>query len=501
MEFTAALLLLLVTVVAAEQSPFCEPMEVEGKQNTWIRVVRGMAPGCWSSFSNQEKEVHVLHVPLQHSGIFSVNLTAARPADLIIGCDGDSHILISENTDVTLYSAGKCKIGEAGGVTSFTTLTDPQSITFTGRPAPGGGSRECIPERHFFPEDYVLEYDFSPRMRFCSPNPSPSQKELHIINIPEGEKIQEVFIQFVSAGHTTLFLRGPEGVNWTIEGSPKDFGFLSNNRVTAQGFSMRALANASLSFTSYTEIRGAGSAVRLVIENGDRPPSEPRISVAELSLSPSTPGPQPNPLLLQLFDSPDCHTPLAPSAKIQTDRRIYAKISNYLESYLTLRVASCRVRSRTSCPVTREVLFMTEHCSSSSCLISLSLPLIQDQPRDQTSASWVLDCSVEFCAEVEGQKVPVYNGNVHRNVEVLPSSSPPEPCLDLDLPAVLGIAFGGFLIGILLTGALWLIQVRTGRLHSLGKRLPLSANPAPCEASSASPSMGSTKSTPTSSMA
>ncbi|KAJ3604986.1 hypothetical protein NHX12_027037, partial [Muraenolepis orangiensis] len=36
------------------------------------------------------------------------------------------------------------------------------------------------------------------------------------------------------------------------------------------------------------------------------------------------------------------------------------------------------------------------------------------------------------------------------------------PCCDFGLPAVLGVAFGGFLIGALLIGALWVVKIKTG---------------------------------------
>lgn len=37
------------------------------------------------------------------------------------------------------------------------------------------------------------------------------------------------------------------------------------------------------------------------------------------------------------------------------------------------------------------------------------------------------------------------------------------PCFDFGLAGVLGIAFGGFLIGVLLIGALWFIKIKTGK--------------------------------------
>lgn len=43
------------------------------------------------------------------------------------------------------------------------------------------------------------------------------------------------------------------------------------------------------------------------------------------------------------------------------------------------------------------------------------------------------------------------------------------PCFDFGLPGVLGIAFGGFLIGVLLVGALWFIKIKTGEVRILCK--------------------------------
>lgn len=37
------------------------------------------------------------------------------------------------------------------------------------------------------------------------------------------------------------------------------------------------------------------------------------------------------------------------------------------------------------------------------------------------------------------------------------------PCFDFGLANVLGIAFGGFLIGVLLISALWFIKIKTGK--------------------------------------
>ncbi|XP_047624447.1 endoglin isoform X1 [Phacochoerus africanus] len=80
--------------------------------------------------------------------------------------------------------------------------------------------------------------------------------------------------------------------------------------------------------------------------------------------------------------------------------------------------------------------------------------------------------------------------------------SPGLPDKGLVLPAVLGITFGAFLIGALLTAALWYIHSHT---RHPGKREPVVAVAAPAssESSSTNHSIGSTQSTPcsTSSMA
>ncbi|XP_040487875.1 endoglin isoform X1 [Ursus maritimus] len=93
--------------------------------------------------------------------------------------------------------------------------------------------------------------------------------------------------------------------------------------------------------------------------------------------------------------------------------------------------------------------------------------------------------------------------DVHRTISLrLNIVSPGLPDKGLVLPAVLGITFGAFLIGALLTAALWYIYSHT---RPPGKREPVVAVAAPAssESSSTNHSIGSTQSTPcsTSSMA
>lgn len=182
---------------------------------------------------------------------------------------------------------------------------------------------------------------------------------------------------------------------------------------------------------------------------------------------------------------------------------------------MTIKVISCFVRSRGSCPVVKELNFISEACSLNSCPNSTRLSFSLDQLQELTSTTWDLECSVKLCySEQCGD-----GGRVKRNLEVTQPCLPPPspPCFDFGLPGVLGIAFGGFLIGVLLIGALWFIKIKTGYPTGLdmsstaaslpgcpcsgAKRQPVSTNPSPSENSSANASIGSTQSTPTSSMA
>ncbi|XP_023272263.1 transforming growth factor beta receptor type 3 [Seriola lalandi dorsalis] len=91
------------------------------------------------------------------------------------------------------------------------------------------------------------------------------------------------------------------------------------------------------------------------------------------------------------------------------------------------------------------------------------------------------------------------------DLTVIPPHETPEPSVDpsiyetlyvLDTPTVVGIAFAAFVIGALLTGALWFIYSHTG--ETAGTQRVQKSQPA-SENSSAAHSIGSTQSTPCSS--
>uniref|UniRef100_A0AAV2KW72 ZP domain-containing protein n=1 Tax=Knipowitschia caucasica TaxID=637954 RepID=A0AAV2KW72_KNICA len=105
------------------------------------------------------------------------------------------------------------------------------------------------------------------------------------------------------------------------------------------------------------------------------------------------------------------------------------------------------------------------------------------------------------------QPLVVVDGSSEPDITVLPTRTPqPSPPISdndnavyvLDTPTVVGIAFAAFVIGALLTGALWFIYSHTGESSS-GPQPVQKPQPPASENSSAAPSIGSTQSTPCSS--
>ncbi|KAM9481970.1 transforming growth factor beta receptor type 3 isoform 1-T1 [Clarias gariepinus] len=88
------------------------------------------------------------------------------------------------------------------------------------------------------------------------------------------------------------------------------------------------------------------------------------------------------------------------------------------------------------------------------------------------------------------------DGNVPDSISNTPGPSSDTHVYVLDTPTVVGIAFAAFVIGALLTGALWFIYSHTGD-PAVRQNVPRS--PPASENSSAAHSIGSTKSTPCSS--
>ncbi|CAN9504323.1 unnamed protein product [Ophioblennius macclurei] len=563
---TRCALLLCIIAAASASSQTCDPKEV--KDNPWV-YVSDMLIGCWTSFIRDDMaEVHILKLNFDatSSNMLSLEFANEKPMNLILtsteagyvllNISRDVNIYVSTNSSIVLYANDKYNnnkhkrdfplqdeelvrwAGQTfGGVTSFTTIRNPKTLSATGAQGIKPGSPHCTLENEDPLEKHFIKIETTTSassLKSCSPpqqNPS-GEAELHIINIPENSRIHNVSLR-VDTKETSVFLRGPQGTTWTFI-NPQHTKLVSNNVIflpsmthriqpsltlnsdNAEDVQKKALDHFKAStFTSYTEFRPDDSLSLLVLGKKDNLDVTGTAPVPVIPNTTSSPNQMP--LLMQLYTSPDYRSPLDPNTKVQSDKRIYAEISGDTLGgiVLTIKVNNCFVRSKGSCPVVKELPFIPEACSLTSCTNSTRLSFSLDQLQELTSTTWDLECNVKLCySEKCGA-----GGRVKRNLEVTQPCLQPSttPCFDFGLPGVLGIAFGGFLIGVLLIGALWFIRIKTGYPTGLdmsstaanlpgcpcsgAKRQPVSTNPSPSENSSANASIGSTQSTPTSSMA
>lgn len=552
---SAMVLLLCFTVTVSASSQTCDP--VEGNTNPWL-FVKEMQIGCWTNFiSEDNREVHILNLVFspQDAKMFSLNVTSAKPMNVILTSADTAYALYHSNKDVNIYVSKNISIisngnhhqyniyndalpteelvkwatQKFGGVTSFTTIQNLKTVTVTGTGARLGSS-ECTLRAEDTSRKHFLNIESqSVPFKSCSPQPLNTNDEVHIINIPESVGIRNVSLH-MGIERTSLFLRGPQGTTWTVV-NLQHTKLASNNEILLHTIQHRISPSVSLNsdnaeevqrkalehfktttFTSYTEIRPEGSAIILGLQNKDN--NTILETVPDTVIPVTTNAPNQMPLSMQLYTSPDYRAPLDLNAKVQSNKRIYAEISGHTfgDIVLTIKVIRCFLHSKGSCPVVKELPFIPEACSIKSCPNSSTrLSFSLDQLQELTPTTWDLECSVKLCySEQCGD-----GGRVKRYLEVTqPCLQPPIPeCFDFGLPGVLGIAFGGFLIGVLLIGALWFIKIKTGYPSVLdmsstagcpcsgAKRQPVSSNPSPSENSSANASIGSTQSTPTSSMA
>ncbi|XP_027138073.1 endoglin isoform X3 [Larimichthys crocea] len=466
-------LLLCITAAASASHQTCKPEKAN--KNPWVHV-REMAIGCWTSFINKDNaEVHILNLNYVATTdfIFHLNMTSAKPTNLILTSLHTAYSLYNINPDVHIYINNHSKIdlhgndhknnihtqdfptqGEElvkwasqkfGGVTSFTTVQNLKIISWTGTSGSKPGSHSCVLknedpfEKHFI----KIGAETWASIKSCSPQPENlSAGEIHIINIPENANVRNISIRMDKHDKTSMFLRGPQGTTWNFL-NIQHTTFASNNIIilpsmsqdssvkftvqpllTSNNDSAVSVQRAALThfkastFTSYTELSPEDSMVLLVLGKMEKPTVT--VTVPEPVTPITTTAPQ-MPLMMQLYTSPDYRSPLDPNTKVQSDKRIYAEISGHTigNIVLTIKVISCTVHSKGSCPVVKELPFIPETCSLNSCPNSTRLSFSLDQIQELTSTTWDLECSVKFCySEKCGDA-----GRVKRNLEVT------QPCL------------------------------------------------------------------------
>ncbi|XP_060769415.1 endoglin [Neoarius graeffei] len=548
---TIVALLMIFSAAAASDPSFCRLEGIYGKRDGVITVDE-LTEGCGTNFVMKNgTEVHILNLFFSSVTLYPiVSVTAAAPAILIV-TSPDTHfrtVYIHSKSDIKFYTPsntswsvtgqtdGQFHIPPAahgselvswakdqfGGVSSFTTLYDPMNITFTRvKGTPFAPECQLGWELATMKKSPLVESNVR-AVESCLHKKSTD--ELHIINIPDHVGVRNVSVNVVLS-NIKLVLRGPTGTLWKVSSS--EVSFVSNNVIYVSDLTVNPkkilsdsdteLQNQALAFfkskliSSYTKIYLKSP--RIMIKIGKRQPT----AVTDVNKSTEPPTSYTR---MQLFTSPDYTVEIDPNTKVQTNKRIYAQIWSLVhgELVLIIKVKSCLVRSVDVQPVERSVSFKPEPCSAchNNTRFSFSLDMLQDRP----SSNWELQCNISHCINQRNQNFQACAEPqlVKKNVQVTPSHiTPPNPCFQFSLQSVLGIAFGGFLIGVLLIGALWFIKIRTGYPVALGfsstgtffsgcpcsltKHHAVSTNPSPSENSSANGSMSSTQSTPTSSMA
>ncbi|XP_054896507.1 endoglin isoform X2 [Poeciliopsis prolifica] len=557
MRFT---LLLCITLAASSSIQTCRPDQQQAiyvremLMGCWTDFVRG-----------DKAEVHILNLMLtKDTPFFNLHMNLSKPVILIISssktayanCDPCEGVKVYvNNSTITLLNPHQNNIHKEEiphqneelikwakqkfeGVTSFTTVKNPTLITLTEaqgtKPTniPTASPMDCVLNNEDISEKHFMKIDMLPdKISSCTlKSQNPDHDEIHIINIPDTSPVRNVSLLVKSQG-ISFFLRGPQGTTWTF----LKMGFLklgSNNDVQIQAFpktltlpkyngtvrgdkadvvQKMALEYFKVNyFTSYSEITLDASTISLVIEKQHNLPEifpSVREEMVKSMIPKTTDAPNQMLLNIQLYTSPDYRFPLDPLTRLQTNKRIYALISTNTigDIKMALKVIGCSIRPKASSSAEKELPIFLESCTAEPCHNSARLSFSLDQMPEGTSSSWVLQCSVKLCFSDPSYQGEICEHNVRtaeENLEVMQSCQPQDqPCFDFGLSGVLGIAFGGFLIGVLLIGALWFIKIKTGCPCSRAKRQPVSSNPSPSENSSANASIGSTQSTPTSSMA
>ncbi|XP_066466567.1 endoglin isoform X2 [Tiliqua scincoides] len=203
----------------------------------------------------------------------------------------------------------------------------------------------------------------------------------------------------------------------------------------------------------------------------------------------------PEKLRLQLYRSPD-FAPSSSTTSVEVDKVTYVQVSLRTAEKAPLMPYDCLLQPSGMVP--------------SQQLIREGLPLTHVEIFPDSSPktshfsftykgkgvvlSATLFCKMYLKSEKE---MRFFNGSLEVKIE---SPSPPPHNQGLGIGAVLGITFGAFLIGVLLTAALWYIYSHT---RVMAKTQPAVATLPASESSSSNHSVGSTQSTPcsTSSMA
>ncbi|KAF7241040.1 Endoglin [Varanus komodoensis] len=199
---------------------------------------------------------------------------------------------------------------------------------------------------------------------------------------------------------------------------------------------------------------------------------------------------------LQLYRTPDFRVP---STTVEVNKATYVQVSVWtMDQKALLAIDQCFLNTpeKDSLPLQTQSLLPRYSAGpvnvASPKIYRSSFTYKAKEP--QASLLSTLTCKVTLGNSSHHR---TYNSSLEVLLKYENASSPNQ---GLSIGTVLGITFGAFLIGVLLTATLWYIYSHT---RPMAKMQPVSANPPASESSSTNHSIGSTQSTPcsTSSMA
>ncbi|XP_042334761.1 endoglin isoform X2 [Sceloporus undulatus] len=209
----------------------------------------------------------------------------------------------------------------------------------------------------------------------------------------------------------------------------------------------------------------------------------------------------PEKVFLQLYPSPDFGS--EPTTVVEVNKATYVQVqfrTTDLRAQLQIEDCSLQTADKTSSQLLigggKPLSYSATFLDSPSSTIS-RFSFVYKSGEEQWAASpATLLCKLHLHSQLHGDH---YN---ETSLEMTFKTSS-TPSHSLGIGTVLGITFGAFLIGVLLTAALWYIYSHTHIPGPMAKMQPVAENPPASESSSTNHSIGSTQSTPcsTSSMA
>ncbi|XP_051787555.1 endoglin [Erpetoichthys calabaricus] len=534
MEIIVLLTAVLAAMRAAAQDN-CDLNDINNNSVLNVKAADMISQGCWSTYQKEEQDVHVINLRIskQHQ-ILRLDMKNQKNVILILNSNKAVTLFsMLQNNRTTIYIASplifalhmdvktqelpdssndllKWAEEKFGGVTSFSELVNPERLTVKDANMDSGTST-CELQPDFRMGEY-LEVVYALSVKVCHHHIQQRMRRAHIISVAKGLENRVINVDVLSRMAPLLILQGPATTKWFITFDSNDCQVISNTPVSIKGLTNPLTTNLSDTYSSlvqqvpsltnyfkeiaisYTEIQSAPSHLNVEVKTEPAEPSSTRAPTSALSTARNE-----EMIRLEFYRTKEFKFPLTELRNLDSRETLYAKITKDLKMVeLGIKLFNCSATINSD--QVKNVKFTKQACPqkgfSSTCFTFSFNDILKEPGR------YFLDlvCCVQTCfgercfqddfvqQSLETIKTtvetPINGGDVH----------------GLDMSAALGIAFGAFLIGAVLTGALWFIYTHTG---SAAKAKPVLSNPPPSENSSANHSIGSTQSTPcsTSSMA